>query len=350
MLLINFSVFPLSVYIMFAYKKIWAYTCGFVFVASLVLSPLHTFAQDAQFSDVPQSHENYPAVKLLNELGIIKGYEDGTFRPGQPINRVESLKILLEGAEVAVAETVSNSEFGDVDTGAWFARYVEGAKKLGIVKGNPDGTFAPGRQVNKVEFIKMMLLTYKIDVSEYEKQTSLPFQDTPEGQWYLPYLRYSKKFNIISPDVAGNVNPGEQLTRGAAAEILYRLLLIKRGGGVQQLLSESEALLVDALLDIQLQKYNAAQVKIIEAVSKTKEATAQSDEAIVMSAYLVAQSIEQTIKGYLYLQEGNTEEAKNASNEAIRLAGEAEAQSNKVLPITNQVRGFSNNIIQAASN
>lgn len=300
----------------------------------------------ALFSDVPESHENFNAIKLLSSLQIVKGYEDGTFKPGNAINRVEALKILLEGANLKTdgVNADGKSLFSDTDAGAWYYKYVLLAKDKGIVNGNPDGTFAPSRQVNKVEFLKMMLLTNNVDLSAYQ-EGGLPFSDTEEGGWYLPYIRYSKQFNIVSPDENGNVNPSAFLSRGEASEILYRFLLIQRGGEVQQLLSEAESLLVNAQYDVYNKKYTDAQVKVFKAVEKTEKAITLSDKPIVGAAHLVSQSFDQTIKAYLHAIEGKNEDSKNAANSALDLAGQAEAKSAAVTAITVKIKEFANNIL-----
>lgn len=306
-----------------------------------------SFAQeDINFDDVPESHENYNAVRLLSKLGIIKGYDDGTFKPEKSINRVEALKILLEGAKVAI----DNSEdakalFSDTGVKEWYYKYVKTGKALAVIKGNPDGTFAPARQVNKVEFLKMMLLTYKIDPTPYETG-DIPFTDTNDGEWYLPYMRYAKQFNIVSPDENGKGQPGKLLTRGEASEILYRLLLIDRGGDVQKLLSESEALLVDALIDVQQKKYSSAQLKVFKAVDKTKEASEKTDKVIAQAAYLVAQSLEKTIRSYLLGLEGKADEARTEAEESISLADQAEQKAANVIPITSQIKSFATKIME----
>ena len=48
----------------------------------------------SKFTDVPTNHWAYKAIESLSELGIVKGYEDGTFKPEQPVTRAELATIL----------------------------------------------------------------------------------------------------------------------------------------------------------------------------------------------------------------------------------------------------------------
>lgn len=49
----------------------------------------------ANFSDVDPAHENYQAINYLQKTGVIQGYDDGTFRPAQLVNRAEAIKIIM---------------------------------------------------------------------------------------------------------------------------------------------------------------------------------------------------------------------------------------------------------------
>lgn len=319
-----------------------------IILSFFCLAPL-TFTAQA-FNDVPENHENYNAIKLLNSLKIVKGYEDGNFRPGSAINRVEALKILLEAANIKGEDSASDqsSLFRDTDPTAWYYPYVFLAKSKGIVNGNPDGTFAPSRQVNKVEFLKMMMLTNGVDLQAYQEGGS-PFSDAPASEWYAPYMRYAKQFNIVSPNEQGQANPSAFLSRGEASEILYRFLLLQRGGEVQQLLSEAESLLNNAQFDVDSKKYTDAQLKVFQAVEKTAKAVTLSDQPIVQAAHLVSQSYEKTIRAYLLALEGKNDEARTSANEALSLADQAEEKSSAVKSITEKIRGFANNILSKLS-
>lgn len=47
-----------------------------------------------KFTDVPETHWAYEAINKFAELGIIEGYEDGTFHPDEPLTRAEAVALL----------------------------------------------------------------------------------------------------------------------------------------------------------------------------------------------------------------------------------------------------------------
>ncbi|MBU1935459.1 S-layer homology domain-containing protein, partial [Patescibacteria group bacterium] len=81
------------------------------------------------FSDVSRAHSYYVSITYLNEVGVLGGYSDGTFKPENTINRAEVLKVILSGAGIQPAETFEQL-FPDVNADHWFAPYVLKAKEL----------------------------------------------------------------------------------------------------------------------------------------------------------------------------------------------------------------------------
>lgn len=132
---------------------------GVVFFAS----PAH-----AQFADIDTTHPNYHAIIALQQQGVVQGFDvhgQAFFRPRYQLNRAEALKMLLE-AKGLPGRFAGTSAFPDVSADAWFAPYVRQAGSMEIVRGFPDGTFRPGARVQASEFWKMLALTFDIPVKE----------------------------------------------------------------------------------------------------------------------------------------------------------------------------------------
>lgn len=86
-------------------------------------------------------------VARMEALGIIKGYEDGTFKPENTITRAEMAVIICKMVGISEATVAGNanvaSKFSDVKAGSWYAGYVNVAAGRGLISGFPDGTFRP---------------------------------------------------------------------------------------------------------------------------------------------------------------------------------------------------------------
>ncbi len=146
------------------------------------------------FSDLSATHKNRTAILYLKDRGIVGGYEDGTFQPRKTVNRAELLKILVEGKGVKPSDFYENC-FPDVTT-EWFAPYICYAKKQGWISGYPDGTFRPGQEVNRVETIKMLLNSQEIDVED-AATVELSFRDVDDDAWYVPFIQKAVKLNLL---------------------------------------------------------------------------------------------------------------------------------------------------------
>ncbi len=171
------------------------------------------------FSDIPGSHTYSTAIKYLKDNNIVKGYEDGTFRPDNTLNRAEALKLILEANSI-FAESSENSSFSDVSNTAWFAPYIQTALKREIVKGYPDGSFKPGNTVSRAEFLKMAIATGDFPLPEI---TSDPYPDIAKEVWYAPYFAFARDQKLLRTSTGNTAIPNGLITRGEAAEIIYKL-------------------------------------------------------------------------------------------------------------------------------
>ncbi len=117
------------------------------------------------FTDIRRNHPNYEAIKYLKDHDIVNGYSDGSFKPDKTVNRAEALKMLMLAFNVDVGGPF-DLHFNDVDKGAWYASTLATAVARGIVKGYQDGTFKPANTVNRAEYLKVLFATNNIKPSE----------------------------------------------------------------------------------------------------------------------------------------------------------------------------------------
>lgn len=175
------------------------------------------------FTDVSEAHQYAGAIEYLKDEGIITGYEDGSFKPDQEVNRVEILKMLLLGFGYEMPEDMNVPDFSDVEEAAWYLPYLNYALSLKIVEGYDDGTYGPAGTLNRVEFLKILTRAFGLNLDDYPI-TGL-YSDTEEDAWYATYVQYSKDNGLMDVDGNGNFNPDATVTRGEVAETIYRLLM-----------------------------------------------------------------------------------------------------------------------------
>ena len=298
------------------------------------------------FQDVLRTHNNYVSISYLNQAGVISGYPDVTFKPDNPINRAEVLKIILKGSGIDTSGDFGDITFPDVKAGDWFAVYVMKAKTLGIVKGNDrDGTFAPTKQVNKAEFLKMLLMAnnIKIDAIQVTEDVS---PDVTKDAWFAPFMNYALKVGIISKNDKGLLEPSKPLTRADATEMLYLFILIKNGKDTQFLLHRAEAELAQIEVYIAANKVLNAKHSSELAVDLTQQAYKNMpDNNVVVGAAKLARAYDWLVDAFILgIQKKYTEAAEKA-NMAIDKATEAWEANNATQPIAKHIKDRARGIL-----
>lgn len=107
------------------------------------------WSQSSGFTDVASGAWYNNAVSTLTRAGILDGYEDGSFRPNASITRAEFTKIAVSFFKHAGG--ASSSPFNDVPDNAWYAEFVKAAAELGLIDGYEDGTFRPNAPITRAE-------------------------------------------------------------------------------------------------------------------------------------------------------------------------------------------------------
>ena len=110
------------------------------------------FTKTNDFSDVSRDDWFNNPVSTMAELGIVKGYPDGTFRPNEPITRAEFAAIAARFDE---SSRYGETRFTDV-AGHWAIREIAKAYNNGWIKGYPDNTFRPNRNITRAEAMTLI--------------------------------------------------------------------------------------------------------------------------------------------------------------------------------------------------
>ncbi|GEC98263.1 peptidase S8 [Kocuria varians] len=119
------------------------------FLYRMAGSPQYTAPTKSPFKDVPTSHVFYKEISWLSEQGVTKGWSDGTFRPNQHISREQMAAFFYRMAGSPAYTAPKVSPFKDVRTSDVFYKEISWMSSQGITKGWSDGTFRPGQPVQR---------------------------------------------------------------------------------------------------------------------------------------------------------------------------------------------------------
>ena len=184
-------------------------------------------ASAAVFPDVPDGHLFQESVEELVRAGVIDGNPDGTFAPNESVNRAAMLKMLYR-ARGRVPDPLSRKCASDVQSGSWYEPYVCDAWFRGDVNGYSDGTFRPGDPVNRVEALKMITTVFELPLDQVtnDNREIVNFVDVSLSAWYTQYLltAYNKGVLPIPGQQGAHFYPDRALSRAEAAAMIYNTL------------------------------------------------------------------------------------------------------------------------------
>ena len=138
------------------------------------------------FSDVTSDSWYNQTVSTLASMGILKGYEDGTFRPNASITRAEFAAIATRFFEETGA-TYEPGTFTDVTGDEWFAGAIMDAVNLGLIGGYEDGTVRPNNNITRAEACAIVNRTLgRVPDADHllpaDEMTTWP--DNPSSAWF----------------------------------------------------------------------------------------------------------------------------------------------------------------------
>ena len=171
----------------------------------------------AAFTDLPEDANSYEAVNVLNKLGVINGYDDGSFKPNNNVTRAEFTAMLLRtrGMGNVGSTSLENPPFPDVTTPdvSWAIANIRTARELGIINGYDDGTFKPNNNVSYEEAVKMIVCA--LGYGEMGAEGAF---------WYSKYLMTATSLGFLEGAGGAVATPA---TRATIASMLYNCLEVK---------------------------------------------------------------------------------------------------------------------------
>lgn len=138
------------------------------------------------FPDVNEDDWFNITVSSLANMGAISGYEDGTFRPNEPISRAELASMAVRFYDAFEVE-YEEGTFLDVDGDEWYADAIAAAEELGIIGGYPDGTVRPNNNITRAEtcaIVNRVLERRPHDEHLGDVEDMRTWPDNQPGAWY----------------------------------------------------------------------------------------------------------------------------------------------------------------------
>jgi len=175
------------------------------------------------FTDVPQGYWAQSYIRALAAKNIISGFPDGTFRPNDPVTRVQFAAIVAKAfASPQGSQTV---DFKDVSRSFWGYQAIQAAANSGFMSGYPDGTFLPQQQIPRVQVL--VSLASGLALNPGDPSVLSIYQDAAQIPTYATdkVAAATNQSIVVNYPTTQLLNPNRNATRAEVAAFVYQALV-----------------------------------------------------------------------------------------------------------------------------
>lgn len=179
-----------------------------------------------EFTDVPSDFWALPFISEMSARGIISGFDDGTFRPNQPITRAEFAAMLREAFGQEPDER-SAPTFGDVPADFWAASAIQKSYQIGYIEGYPGNVFQPTQQIPRVQALVALATGLGLNPTADPSSIEQTYQDADQIPDYATgkIAAATESGLVVNHPNPNTLEPNQNATRAEVAAFIYQALV-----------------------------------------------------------------------------------------------------------------------------
>ena len=178
----------------------------------------------SKFTDAAPKTWYHDGVHYCLEKELMVGLSETTFAPGMETSRAMIATVLWRLSDSP--ETGVEASFPDCEADGWYTQAVAWCAEAGVVKGYDNGSFGPGDSITREQLALMLWRYAKLrgqDVSVGENADLLSYQDFDQaGQWAVPALQWAVGSGVVNGKDGNRLDPKGLASRAEAAAMLQR--------------------------------------------------------------------------------------------------------------------------------
>ncbi len=174
------------------------------------------------FRDVDTSRWYHEAVDFVLNEGIMIGMSKEEFAPNGAMTRGMIVKVLGAMEKIDTAK-YGKTAFTDVNMKAWYGPYVAWAEETGVVKGFEDGTFRPNAQVTREQLVTILYRYWQAKGNTWTVDTTVfdTFQDRGAVSSYAKEaMQWATALALVNGKAEGRLLPKDGSTRAEMAKLI----------------------------------------------------------------------------------------------------------------------------------
>jgi len=204
-----------------ASHKLFKATLATTVVAGAFVAAVPTEAAAISFKDVKPGVHYYEPVLELAGRGVVKGYEDGTYRPNASVTRAQAAKILAHVLDLDTTN-VKDPGFSDVKKGTPYYGPIAALAQAGYIKGYEEKgvkSYKPNDNLTRSQMAKILTLGFDLEESALAANR---FKDVKPTDAYAGYVAALLALDITTGTTPTTFAPNGLVTRGQMATFVVR--------------------------------------------------------------------------------------------------------------------------------
>ena len=153
----------------------------------------------------------------------IFGYNDGTFRPDNNMSRAEAAAIFARLISEQKGEKISGkSDFADVKSSEWYSKFIGYIEKYGIIKGYDNNTFKPDENISRAEFVAMTVRFNSLFNDVKKGSYTVKYTDVANNYWAYSDIAYAKHAGWLNGYADGTFKGDNAITRAEVVTVVNK--------------------------------------------------------------------------------------------------------------------------------
>lgn len=176
--------------------------------------------ENVSFNDI-KGHWAESNIKQAVSSGIVTGYPNGNFKPDSTVSRAEFAVMLMNSLQRA-GDGAALTFTDEAKIGDWAKKAIAQAVQLGIITGYDDGTFRPDATITRSEMAVMVARTLKLSIDENAVTGFADDKTIPS--WAKGAVAAVEKIGLMVGSGANKFNSDAKTNRAEAVTVLMRML------------------------------------------------------------------------------------------------------------------------------
>lgn len=177
--------------------------------------------EQPMFVDVPKNYWAYNEISELKDMEIVHGYGHNQFRPEQAITRSEFIVMAVNS--LGLEPETTTLRFKDKNqVPSWANEAMQTAVKAGLIKGYNDGTLRPGQKISRAEMVTILVRGMNMPLQNSYQLKYADNKDIPN--WAVPYVKTATANGLVKGSTGNRFAPKQNASRAEVAKVLYNIM------------------------------------------------------------------------------------------------------------------------------